>query len=443
MSFSELNLNSSLRNALADLEYIEATPIQIKAFPVVMSGRDMIGIAQTGTGKTFAYLLPILRQLTFSKDNKPKALIIVPTRELVVQVVEEVEKLTKYMTVRVVGAYGGTNIKTQKAAIQAGVDIVVATPGRLLDLALTKVLRLSNVKKFVIDEVDEMLNLGFRTQLNTILDVLPNRKQSLLFSATMTDEVEKLIADFFINPLKIEVDLRGTPVEQINQVYYKVPNFFTKKNLLHHLLLEDETLSKVLVFVSTKSLADRLYELLLPDFGEQIGIIHSNKSQNFRINTVKALHDGTLRILIATDIIARGLDISNVSHVINFDVPEVPEHYIHRVGRTGRADKKGEAISFVTENETAYFDAIEGLMNLDVHLIEFPQNVEISTEVIPEEIPKMGGDKNYLPKVNMSKSQGAFHEKKAKNMKVNLAHLKRKARADEKKKAKRKKKPRK
>ena len=227
MTFEELNLTKPLLQALADLNYETPTTIQHKVFSVMMSGKDVCGIAQTGTGKTFAYLLPTLRQLEFSKDRLPQLLILVPTRELVVQVVEEVRKLSAYMTLEVVGAYGGGNIKVQMAELKNGADVVVATPGRLFDLALNGSLKTKAIKKLVIDEVDEMLNLGFRTQLKNILDLLPQKRQNLLFSATLTDEVETLMQTYFNNPVRIEAAPVGTPLDNIDQKAYNVPNFYT------------------------------------------------------------------------------------------------------------------------------------------------------------------------------------------------------------------------
>jgi len=442
MTFHDLNLSKMQLNAVDDMGLQHPTPIQIEAFPVIMSGRDVIGVAQTGTGKTYAYLLPLLRLHKFSKELHPKVLIIVPTRELVLQVVEEIEKLAAYMSVRVVGVYGGTNMNTQRITVEQGVDFLVATPGRLYDLAMSRSLRLKNIKKLVIDEVDQMLDLGFRPQLTNILDILPERRQNLLFSATMTTEVETIIETFFNHPKKIEVDLTGTPVEKIDQSAYYVPNFITKTNLLKHLLQTNEEMVKVLVFVSTKRLADRLFKQMEPAIKEQLGIIHSNKAQNFRINTVQSFHAGEIRVLLATEIIARGLDVSEVSHVINFDAPDIPENYIHRIGRTGRAEKRGNAITFFRKEEDATVKiGIEELMKREIPILPFPEDVEISEELVPEEIPNSAGDINYLPSVDMD-SKGAFHEKSEKNKKVNRAHIKRKARLIEKKKAKRKKKGR-
>ncbi|HMG15113.1 MAG TPA: DEAD/DEAH box helicase, partial [Saprospiraceae bacterium] len=278
MTFNDLNLSSPLLNALDDIGFSKPTTIQHKAFPVIMSGKDVVGLAQTGTGKTLAYLLPLLRLMKFSKAIPPKILIVVPTRELVMQVVEEVEKLASYMTVRVGGVYGGTNMNTQKNIVLNGLDILVATPGRLMDLALNGYLQLKEVKHLVIDEIDEMLNLGFRTQLHNILDLLPPKRQNLLFSATMTEEVEELIEEFTNGPQKIEAAALGTPLEKIIQSGYKVPNFYTKVNVLSRLLDDDATMSKVLVFVATKKLSDLVYEKLDELYPDQLGIIHSNKS---------------------------------------------------------------------------------------------------------------------------------------------------------------------
>lgn len=233
MSFQDLNLSTPLRNALEDLEFSVPTPIQEQSFNVISSGKDVVGIAQTGTGKTFAYMLPILKHLKFSKQDNPRVLILVPTRELVEQVVEESKKLASYINVRILGVYGGTNINTQKQSIAEGLDILVATPGRLYDLALSRVLQLKSIQKLVIDEVDVMLDLGFRHQLLNIFDLLPQRRQNIMYSATMTYDVDALINGFFVNPKRISVAASGTPLDNIFQERYNVPNFNTKVNLLH------------------------------------------------------------------------------------------------------------------------------------------------------------------------------------------------------------------
>lgn len=419
MTFEDLNLNKPLLNALADLKYTKPTTIQHKAFPVVMSGRDVVGIAQTGTGKTLSYLLPALRQWEFSKDAVPRILVMVPTRELVTQVVETAELLSKYMSVKVVGVYGGTNIKTQMAALYQGADIVVGTPGRVFDLALNGSLKMKSIKKLVIDEVDEMLSLGFRYQLTNILTLLPQKRQNLMFSATLTDEVEALINDFFNAPEKIEAAPAGSPLENITQTAYEVPNFNTKINLLDMLLSSDAEMKKVLVFTATKKMADDVYELIAPKFEGKIGVIHSNKSQNNRFDTVEKFQDGSYRALIATDIIARGLDISEVSHVINFDVPDVPESYIHRIGRTGRADKKGISITFTSPREDEFRTAIESLMNYKIPVVPNPEDLVISDVLTRDEMPN-NETRNIQDKFKIPEQGVAFHEKLAKNKKANM-----------------------
>ena len=420
MTFAHLNLNSPLLNALDDLGYKIPTPIQHRVFSVVMSGRDVCGIAQTGTGKTFAYLLPCLRQWKFSKDKAPQVLILVPTRELVAQVVENIKTLTTYMNLIVVGVYGGVNINTQQLEVMKGVDVLVATPGRLYDLAMNGAFKTKMIKKLVIDEVDEMLNLGFRTQLKNILDFLPPKRQNLLFSATMTDDVEALIDTYFNNPVRVEAAPTGTPLENIIQTGYEVANFNTKVNLLELLLTTNEAMAKVLVFAATKQLADQLYEQMEIKFPGTVGVIHSNKEQNYRFNTVKQFKEGNFRFIIATDIVARGIDIAEVTHVINFDVPDVPENYIHRIGRTGRADKEGIAITFITEKEKLQLTAIESLMKYKVPIAALPGNLIISDELTEDEKPKIFMKTDAIKVAKKEDAGPAFHEKSAKNSKVNV-----------------------
>lgn len=419
MTFKDFNLNNPLWNALDDASIKIPTSIQKKTFPVIMSGRDVTGIAQTGTGKTLAYLLPLLKMWAFNKSRHTSVLIIVPTRELVVQVVDSAAMLSKYMNVVIRGVYGGTNLKTQAYELAEGCDILIGTPGRLLDLGYHGSLNLKNIRKLVIDEVDEMLSLGFRSQLQHIFDLLPEKRQNLMFSATMTDDVIRLIEEEFNNPENIEAAPSGTPLDNIKQIAYRVPNFNTKINLLHIILDQNPDMNKVLLFVSTKALADTLHTDLSARYEGKIGVIHSNKDQNFRFNAVNSFKDGTYTVLIATDIIARGLDIEDVSHVINFDLPEQPESYIHRIGRTGRADRKGEAISLISDFETDMLSSIEALMEYTVPLQDKPENLEISDVLTEAEMPEIRM-KNVLAPLPKMSDTGAFHEKKAKNQKVNV-----------------------
>jgi ATP-dependent RNA helicase RhlE len=420
MTFQQLNLNTALYSALDDLGYTTPTTIQHKVFPIAMSGKDVCGIAQTGTGKTIAYLLPCLRQWTFDKNKNPQILVVVPTRELVVQVVETVKLLSAYMSLDVVGVYGGVNINTQQLEVEKGADILVATPGRFFDLAMNGAFKTKYIKKLVIDEVDEMMNLGFRTQLRNIMDLLPPKRQNLLFSATITEEVESLMETYFNAPVRVEAAPTGTPLENIEQSRFDVPNFYTKVNLLEQMLEQDASMTKVLVFTATKKLADQLFESLEQRFAGSMGIIHSNKEQNHRFNTVNKFKDGTYRFIIATDIVARGIDIAEVTHVVNFDTPDVPENYIHRIGRTGRFDKKGIAISFTTEKELPFIMAIEQLMQYTIPVNELPIDLSISDELTEDEKPKVYMKEPYVKPKKKSDAGPAFHEKKAKNQKTNV-----------------------
>ncbi len=420
MTFHDLNINNQLFNALDDLGFITPTPIQEQAFNVVSSGKDVVGIAQTGTGKTFAYMLPILKDLKFSEQENPRVLVLVPTRELVVQVVDEIEKLSKYINNRILGVYGGTNINTQKQAIADGVDILVATPGRLYDLALSRVLQLKSIQKLVIDEVDVMLDLGFRHQLINIFDILPERRQNIMFSATMTQDVNLLLNDFFKSPERVSIAVSGTPLENISQQRYNVPNFYTKVNLLTHLLKDTETYNKVLVFVAYKRMADRLFENLDERFHDELCVIHSNKTQNYRLRSIEQFRNGDNRILVATDVMARGLDIDNVSHVINFDTPDFPENYMHRIGRTGRAEREGQALVFSTEKEQESIENIELLMKMTITVIDIPDTVEISTDLIEEERPQIKEHNNPFKRKDEDAPGPAFHDKSEKNSKENL-----------------------
>ena len=420
MSFRNLNLNTPLYNALDDLGFTTPTPIQEEAFNVVASGKDVVGIAQTGTGKTYAYMLPILKGLPYSKQDNPRVMIMVPTRELVVQVVEDIEKLTKYINIRVLGVYGGVNINTQKQAIAQGIDIVVATPGRLFDLAVSHVLQLKSIQKMVIDEVDVMLDLGFRHQLLNIFDILPERRQNIMFSATMTEDVDELISDFFTAPEKVTVAVSGTPLENITQERYNVPNFYTKVNLLEHLLSDKDNFNKVLIFVAYKKMADLLFDKIEALFPQQSCIIHSNKTQNYRLRSIEQFREGSNRILIATDVMARGLDIDHVSHVINFDTPNFPENYMHRIGRTGRAERKGHSLLFSTEVEQELLTSIEDLMQMEIPLKDIPEDVILSTDLIEEERPQNKERNNPIKRSQDDAAGASFHVKKEKNKKENL-----------------------
>ena len=397
--------------------FTKPTPIQEKSFSAIMSGRDVMGIAQTGTGKTFAYLLPILKQWKFVATDTPRIVILVPTRELVVQIAAEVDKLTQYMSVRTLGVYGGVNINSQKKSVYQGIDVLVGTPGRVMDLALDNVIRFDSLQKLVIDEFDEMLNLGFRTQITSILSMLKNKRQNILFSATMTDEVDDMLEDYFNFPEEITLEKSGTPLEKIEQIGYNVPNFLTKVNLIVELLRNTE-LDRVLLFVNNKKTADLLAEKLEEFYPNQFGIIHSNKSQNYRLQTMAAFQAGEIRGIVTTDVMARGLDISDISHVINVEFTSIPEQYIHRIGRTGRADKSGIAISLISSHEQEIQIETELLMNKEIQILEMPTSIEVVNKLL--EFEKDKKKLKIILKTNKLEGGASFHEKTKKNKKVNL-----------------------
>ncbi|MGB6151412.1 MAG: DEAD/DEAH box helicase [Pricia sp.] len=414
-TFEDFKIKKQLRKAVDDLAFEKPTPVQEASYSPILSGRDFVGIAQTGTGKTMAYLLPVLQDLSYSDQPNPRVLILVPTRELVIQVVKEVEKLTPYLSVRVLGVYGGTNINTQKQAVNKGVDIIIGTPRRLYDLALSNVLRLNGIKKLVIDEVDIMLDFGYKTQLKNIFDYLPAKRQNLLFSATMTTYVDELIDSFLVNPVKKTISISGTPLENISQEAYAVPNFYTKANLLNHLLKDKEAHGKVLIFVATRVSADRLFETL--NFEAETSVIHSGKEQNHRTRSIDKFVDGRSRILIATDVISRGIDIEKIATVVSFDVPFYPENYIHRIGRTGRAEQQGKAILLFSEKEIILKESIESLMDYTIPQTEFPTAVEFTSQLTPEEKPKPLVEQESPHKDSAAQAGASFHQKSAKNSK--------------------------
>ncbi len=419
MLFTDLNLSSPILKAIDEMGFINPTPIQQQAFSVIRSGRDVVGVAQTGTGKTLAYLLPLLTHQKFSDQRHPRILVLVPTRELVVQVEQEAKQAAKYTNLRIAGVYGGTNMTPQAETVMDGLDVLIGTPGRLFDLAMRGVLSVKQIKHLVIDEVDEMLNLGFLPQVRTILDLVPERRQNIVFSATLSTQVENLLSGFFRDPHKIEIAPHGTPLDQIEQRVFLVPNFYTKINLLAYLFNTEPDFTKVLVFVPNKKIADLVYEKLQPQFPEKIGVIHGNKSQNFRFNTLEKFEKEEINLLVSTDIMARGLDITDVSHVINMNIPENPGDYLHRIGRTGRINKAGISISFTDKLELEYLQQAEQLMKKSLLIKELPSEVEVAELLLPEEEPSVS-TKNYIKAPRLKNLKGAFHEKKQKNKKVNL-----------------------
>jgi len=369
-SFESLGLRAELLRAVAEQSYTEPTPIQAQAIPVVLAGKDLLGAAQTGTGKTAGFTLPLLQRLSsgastsHSPARRPvRALVVTPTRELAAQIEESIRTYGKHLSLKSSLVFGGVTIHPQIEALRRGVDILVATPGRLLDHVQQKTVNLSQVEILVLDEGDRMLDMGFIHDTRKILALLPKTRQNLLFSATFPDEIRKLAASFMKSPVTVEVARRNTPAELVAQVQHPVSHE-RKRELLAHLVSSNDW-RQVLVFVKTKHGANRLAQQLARA-GIEADAIHGNKAQNHRTRTLKRFKDNELRVLVATDIAARGLDIEALPHVVNYDLPHVAEDYVHRIGRTGRAGAEGEAVSLVSHDDRPLMAAIERLMNRKV-----------------------------------------------------------------------------
>lgn len=410
-TFEALGLTRQFLDAVHEAGFTVPTKIQQQAIPSIRSGQHLIGIAQTGTGKTAAYLLPILQQLKYAQGMAARCVILVPTKELVVQVSEQIAALIKYTDLRFAALYGGIGRKAQAAQAKAGLDIIVATPRRLMELYQEEDLVLKYIEIFVLDEADRMLDMGFRPQINLILDILPRKKQNLMFSATFSPFVEELSWNFMDFPIKIEVTPEATPVETVAQLCYRVPNLQTKLNLLSYLMKDKETFHRVIIFIKTKTTANAIFEYCQQYISGTIRLIHSNKSQNARINAFNEFKEGNIRMLIATDVMARGVDIPEVSHVINFEVPNMPEDYVHRIGRTGRAWHTGDAITFIHEADEYHFSKIEKKIRMPVPTLPLPEAVEV-TETPYEESHAMDLEIDNQRKREDPTFKGAFHDKK-------------------------------
>ncbi|MGY3055324.1 ATP-dependent RNA helicase RhlE [Pedobacter sp. UYEF25] len=411
-SFKEFKLNRQILNAIADAGFTEATPIQEKAIGPVLSGQDLFGIAETGTGKTAAFVLPILMQLKYAQGNSPRALILSPTRELAMQIAEQVKLFSTYTDLRSLVVFGGLGPKTQKEQIAKGIDILIATPGRFLDLYLTGDINTQSIKFLVLDEADKMMDMGFIGSIHRVLEIVPRKRQNLLFSATMGALVQKIAGDFLKNPVVIETSEQATPAANVTQTLYYVPNFKTKLNLLQHLLKDDEAFSRLIIFCKTKVVADNIFNFMQRKYGIQnVRVIHANKGQNTRINSINSFKEGNVRVLVATDVASRGIDVSDVSHVINFDVPIIIEDYVHRIGRTGRAFAKGDAITFANEAEKYYIRKIEKLIRQFIPVTEIPE-VVFMEETAYEERQQIAKEVDLQKRKDDPDFQGAFHEKK-------------------------------
>jgi len=357
MPFSALNLGPNILKAVQEAGYTEPTPIQAEAIPQILAGHDLIGIAQTGTGKTAAFVLPILSLMSIGAPKRgTRVLIVAPTRELVVQIEENVRAYAKHLPLRMATIFGGVGERPQIEALRSGTDLVIATPGRLIDLMGQRHGDFSGIDFLVLDEADRMLDMGFLPQIRRIVKVLPKRRQTLMFSATLSREIEGLTHEFQHSPKTVQIGRRSNPAETVTQLVYEVPSSL-KPALLTHLLL-DAALDSVLVFTRTKHGADRIARRLVM---HQIptATLHSNRSQNQRLRALKEFKSGEVRVLVATDIAARGIDVDGISHVINYDFPAHSEDYVHRIGRTGRALAIGDAISFVSPDDHGALRSLE------------------------------------------------------------------------------------
>src|SRR6267142_5327351 len=360
MPFRALHLSPQIMQAVRDAGYTEPTPIQVAAIPLISAGHDIIGIAQTGTGKTATFVLPILMKLAASMHNgqksRPRALVVAPTRELVVQIEENSLAYAKHVPLRMATVFGGVSERPQIEALRSGVDLVVATPGRLIDLMDQRVANLSGIEFLVLDEADRMLDMGFLPPIRRIVKALPQKRQTLMFSASLSHEIEKLTHEFQQSPKIVEIGRRANPADTVTQLAYEVRSHLKPALLLH--LLADPQFDTVLVFTRTKHGADRIARRL-ESSGIKTGTIHSNRSQNQRLRALKDFKSGAVRVLVATDIAARGIDVDGISHVVNYDFPMHPEDYVHRIGRTGRAQAVGDALSFVTPEDHSALRSLE------------------------------------------------------------------------------------
>jgi ATP-dependent RNA helicase RhlE len=390
MSFSALGLDPNILKAINEAGYTEPTPIQSAAIPPILAGHDLIGIAQTGTGKTAAFTLPILCKLAglihAGQKRGIRVLVLAPTRELVAQIEENVRAYGKHLPLRMATVYGGVGERPQMQALQSGVDIIVATPGRLLDLMGRRCGDFSGLQHLVLDEADRMLDMGFLPDIRRIVKAMPVKRQTLLFSATLSSDIEAVTRDFQHSPKIVQIGRRANPAETVTQLVYEIPKHQKTALLVH--LLKEAHLNMVLVFVRMKHGADRLARNL-----EQKGIktatIHSNRSQNQRLQALKDFKSGAVRVLVATDIAARGIDVDGISHVVNYDFPMHPEDYVHRIGRTGRAHAVGDAISFVTNDDHSALRSLErfigrGIVRKRAEGFDYQANVpEIRTDRDP------------------------------------------------------------
>lgn len=417
MSFEALKLTRQFLNAVEDSGYSKPTDIQIKAIPPLRSGQDVIGIAQTGTGKTAAFLLPLLQTLNYAQGVDPRALILAPTKELVLQIHNEAMRFAAYTDLRCIPLYGGIGAKAQVQAAKSGVDLIVATPGRFWEVYQKGGFNPKKIKHLVLDEADRMMDMGFMHQLRHIQEVIPSKRQNALFSATFPPRVERLADEFLLWPTRIEVTPESTPVETVQQFRMELPNHRTKLHYIARIIEERLKDKRILIFARKKEDAESVSRFLQRTFEFEVRSIHSNKGQNARINAMDDFRSGKVQILVSTDIASRGIDVPETEMVINFAVPRDPHDYVHRIGRTGRAFRKGEAITLQNPSERFAIERIESVMGLSLTLLPVPEDLTIEPTPFAER-QLQGREIDREMRKRDPEYKGAFHEKKRKKSTV-------------------------
>ena len=414
--FEKFNFNKQLTEAIKLQNWTQPTPIQDKAIPLAKAGKDILGIAQTGTGKTGAFLLPLMSKLHYPQGEHTRALVLAPTKELITQISIHFQALNTEIKFRSVVLVGGIGISQQLKDLKAGNDIVFATPGRFLEMYQTNEWKLKEIKTLVIDEADRMMDMGFMPQIRKILEVIPSKRQNLLFSATFSGIVEELAAEFLEFPERVEATEQATVATTIDQKIYRTPNFQTKLNLLLDQLKQLPEEESAMVFVKTKKHATDISKFLDRKLPFPVSFLHANKGTNTRIAALNALHTKEVRVLVSTDVAARGLDISSVGFVVNFDLPIKYEEYVHRIGRTGRANRLGKAISFVDPSEEIHLERIEKMIRMGISVALVPEKLLV-TDTPYEESQEILKKLDNQKKKADPEFKGAFHEKKLKNQK--------------------------
>ncbi len=411
LSFADLQVTRQFLDAMAEMGITEPSEIQQLALPPALAGQDVLGIAETGSGKTLAYLLPLALKLKYAREGVPYALILAPGKELAVQIHRVWERLTANTDLRAVCLYGGVGKKQQVAQLEAGVDVVISTPGRLLDIYSFGHLFLRKLNTLVLDEADRMMDMGFMPQLRDVLEIIPVKRQNLLFSATFPERVERLAAEFLEFPTRVESAAHGRPVEAVVQQWYAVSNFRTKLVLLEHLLQTDW--ERTMVFCRSRDAAERVSKYLERKLADQVRVLHANKGQHTRINAMDAFRDGSVRILVTTDVSSRGIDVEGVSHVVNFEVPHSVEDYLHRIGRTARIQHTGVAITLANDAEQLELKSIETKLDANFTEVALPEGLIPAPDLPGERQDILRALDEQRRKADPS-FKGAFHDKKRK-----------------------------